>query len=94
MLQFFSLISDGVGSVRCKIGVKINTHGTLHWGIFVSEKMILFKRNRENIVKKSKKNDKNPRIMGCPIFAKVPTPLLVPVCLILINPLNPPNNPI
>ena len=38
-----------------------------------------------------KKNEKKRRIMGCPIFAKLPTPLVL-FCPILLDPPNPPKN--
>ena len=50
------------------------------------------KRNIAQWVKiVSEKKVKNPRIMGCPIFAKLPTPL-VRFCPILLDPPNPPKN--
>ena len=49
------------------------------WGKFVSEKKILIKKIVKKIVK----------IMGSPILAKLPTPLVL-FCPILLDPPNPP----
>ena len=67
--------------------------GTPHWGKFVSEKIISVKKN---FVKKNYEEEfaiffEHSRIMGCPSFAKLPTPL-VQFCPILLDPPNPLKN--
>ena len=61
------------------MGVLLLEEG-IHWGRIVYEKIIIVKKMKKKMKKKSAKN---ARIMVCPIFAELPTPLFR-FCLIML----------